>query len=157
MSVMSALELALGRAAIGRSIRHLMATNTMDEEAVTHAASMRGAIVFKVRGPRPLDQMRTALCMPDEDLEEGLERVCRDATETSRPVLILALDLSSCRREELGELIECAHQANQKGWPLVLFGEAGPHAHRLCGDARSYAERMFVFVGSEGSPVPSFG
>lgn len=157
MSVINALDLALGRAAIGRSVRHLMATNTVDEEAVLHAASMRGAIVYKVRGPRPLDGLRTSLCRPDEELEEGLERACREAIETSRPVLILALDLHSCRQKDLGELIECAHQANQRGWPLVLFGEAGPHAHRLCGNARSYAERMFVFVGSEGSPTPSFG
>ncbi len=47
--------------------------------------------------------------------------------------------------EELGALIVAIHRINQKAMPVILFGAGLPAIAALTGDAKSYAERLFIF------------
>lgn len=47
--------------------------------------------------------------------------------------------------DELGALIVAIHRVNQKGLPVLLFGAGLPAIAALSGDAKSYAERLFIF------------
>ena len=47
--------------------------------------------------------------------------------------------------EELGALIVAIHRINQKALPVLLFGAGLPAIAALSGDAKSYAERLFIF------------
>jgi hypothetical protein len=47
--------------------------------------------------------------------------------------------------EELGALIVAIHRINQKALPVLLFGAGLPAIAALTGDAKSYAERLFIF------------
>ncbi len=46
---------------------------------------------------------------------------------------------------ELGALIVAIHRINQKNLPVLLFGAGLPAIAALSGDAKSYAERLFIF------------
>lgn len=46
---------------------------------------------------------------------------------------------------ELGALIVAIHRTNQKALPVLLFGAGLPAIAALSGDAKSYAERLFIF------------
>lgn len=47
--------------------------------------------------------------------------------------------------DELGALIVAIHRINQKALPVLLFGAGLPAIAALSGDAKSYAERLFIF------------
>ncbi len=46
---------------------------------------------------------------------------------------------------ELGALIVAIHRVNQKALPVLFFGAGLPAIAALSGDAKSYAERLFIF------------
>lgn len=46
---------------------------------------------------------------------------------------------------ELGALIVALHRTNQRGLPVIFFGAGLPQIAALSGDAKSYAERLFLF------------
>jgi hypothetical protein len=47
--------------------------------------------------------------------------------------------------EELGALIVAIHRINQKSLPILFFGAGLPAIAALSGEAKSYAERLFIF------------
>lgn len=58
---------------------------------------------------------------------------------------VLIDEVQYLRPGELGALIVAIHRINQKGLPVLLFGAGLPAIAALSGDAKSYAERLFVY------------
>jgi hypothetical protein len=47
--------------------------------------------------------------------------------------------------EDLSALIVSIHRMSQDGLPVLLFGAGLPQVARLAGEAKSYAERLFLY------------
>lgn len=159
------LELAMGRARLGRSIRHVMICGHLKDSEVSDISRMaetQDADLIRVEGVGVLKQLTSGIDAAENVvdpffLREMFRDFVSDKKTQGRVVLVFAKGLDLVSKEELGELIEIAHDANQKTSPMVLIGEAGPDARRLCGDARSYSERMFSFHQPDTSPSPPWG
>jgi len=57
------------------------------------------------------------------------------------------------RSDELAALIVAIHRINQKSLPVLLFGAGLPQIAAIAGDAKSYAERLFVYSRIDALPV----
>jgi hypothetical protein len=82
-------------------------------------------------------------------LETDLVKLVRDlaagAQEEGLGLVLLIDEAQELTRPELTALCATAHLAGQHGWP-VLFALAGlPSLPRVLAEARSYAERLFVY------------
>lgn len=53
---------------------------------------------------------------------------------------------------ELAALIVAIHRSNQKGLPVLFFGAGLPQIAALAGDAKSYAERLFIYPPIDALP-----
>lgn len=51
--------------------------------------------------------------------------------------------------KELSALIVAIHRTNQENLPVIFFGAGLPQVAALTGDAKSYAERLFDYLGVE--------
>ncbi len=81
----------------------------------------------------------------DRDLTDLLVLVGDAAAEKNRAVAILIDELQYVKEAELGALIAGLHRVAQLNLPLVLFGAGLPQLAGLTGNAKSYAERLFLF------------
>lgn len=79
------------------------------------------------------------------DLTELFLRVGEAAKAARRGWALLIDEVQYLSPEELGALIVAIHRVNQKALPVLLFGAGLPAIAALSGDAKSYAERLFVF------------
>ena len=81
----------------------------------------------------------------DRDLTDLLVLLGEAAAEKETVVALLVDELQYVKEEELGALIAGLHRVSQLNLPLVLFGAGLPQLAGLAGNAKSYAERLFVF------------
>lgn len=81
----------------------------------------------------------------DSDVTDLLVSVGEAAAERNTAVAILIDELQYVQENELGALIAGLHRVSQLNLPLVLFGAGLPQLAGLTGNAKSYAERLFVF------------
>ena len=85
------------------------------------------------------------------DLDGDLGAVFREVGETAREaetgVLLTIDEIQYLGRNELGALIVGLHRVSQLGLPLLVAGAGLPSLPGLAGEARSYAERLFSYVG----------
>lgn len=79
------------------------------------------------------------------DITELFLRVGEAAKAADRGWALLIDEVQYLKREELGALIVAIHRVNQKGLPILMFGAGLPAIAALSGDAKSYAERLFIF------------
>ena len=79
------------------------------------------------------------------DITELFQRVGEAAKAAGRGWALLIDEVQYLSAEELGALIVAIHRINQKGLPVLVFGAGLPAIAALSGDAKSYAERLFVF------------
>ena len=79
------------------------------------------------------------------DVRDLLVAVGEAAAERKSAVAILVDELQYVPEKELGALIAALHRVTQMNLPLVLFGAGLPQLVGLTGQAKSYAERLFVF------------
>jgi hypothetical protein len=83
------------------------------------------------------------------NLELDLGQLGRDlsaaAAEGGHGLALLVDEAQDLRDDELTALCALAHQAGQRGWPLIV-GLAGlPSLPRVLSEAKSYSERLFTF------------
>ena len=79
------------------------------------------------------------------DVTELFLKVGEAAKAAGRGWALLIDEVQYLSPEELGALIVAIHRVNQKGLPILLFGAGLPAIAALSGDAKSYAERLFIF------------
>jgi AAA ATPase-like protein len=80
-----------------------------------------------------------------EDLGDLLLAVGEGAREQDTGVVFLLDEVQFLDRAELEALIRALHRVAQRQLPLTLVGAGLPHLVRLAGEAKSYAERLFIF------------
>jgi hypothetical protein len=81
----------------------------------------------------------------ESDLPELLLAIAHAARESDGAVALLVDEVQYLVQEDLSALIVSVHKIGQKGLPLVLFGAGLPQLAALAGEAKSYAERLFIF------------
>ena len=81
----------------------------------------------------------------DRDIIDLLVVVGEAAAEKQTVVALLIDELQYVSEADLGALIAGFHRVSQLNLPLVLFGAGLPQLTGLAGNAKSYAERLFVF------------
>lgn len=79
------------------------------------------------------------------DVTELFLQVGAAAKLAGRGWALLIDEVQYLSSEELGALIVAIHRINQKALPVLLFGAGLPAIAALSGDAKSYAERLFIF------------
>jgi hypothetical protein len=79
------------------------------------------------------------------DITELFVKVGEAARAAGRGWALLIDEVQYLSTEELGALIVAIHRINQKSLPVLLFGAGLPAIAALSGDAKSYAERLFIF------------
>ncbi|MBO0345939.1 ATP-binding protein [Roseibium sp. CAU 1637] len=79
------------------------------------------------------------------DITELFLKVGEAAKAAGRGWGLLIDEVQYLSSRELGALIVAIHRINQKALPVLLFGAGLPAIAALSGDAKSYAERLFIF------------
>ncbi|NRG19989.1 ATP-binding protein [Rhizobiales bacterium] len=86
------------------------------------------------------------------DITELFLKVGEAAKAAGRGWALLIDEVQYLSPEELGALIVAIHRINQKALPVLLFGAGLPAIAALSGDAKSYAERLFIFPKVDALP-----
>ncbi|MEQ1499625.1 MAG: ATP-binding protein, partial [Novosphingobium sp.] len=86
------------------------------------------------------------------DVTELFLKVGEAARAAGRGWTLLIDEVQYLSTEELGALIVAIHRNNQKALPVILFGAGLPAISALSGDAKSYAERLFIFPKVDALP-----
>jgi AAA ATPase domain len=79
------------------------------------------------------------------DTTELFLKVGEAAKAAGRAWALMIDEVQYLSAEELGALIVAIHRVNQKAMPVLMFGAGLPAIAALTGDAKSYAERLFIF------------
>ncbi len=79
------------------------------------------------------------------DVTELFLKVGEAAKAAERGWALLIDEVQYLSTAELGALIVAIHRVNQKALPVLMFGAGLPAIAALSGDAKSYAERLFIF------------
>ena len=79
------------------------------------------------------------------DITELFLKVGEAAKVAGKGWALLIDEVQYLSPQELGALIVAIHRVNQKALPVLLFGAGLPAIAALSGDAKSYAERLFIF------------
>jgi hypothetical protein len=79
------------------------------------------------------------------DLTDLLVAVGHAAKSVERGVVLLVDEVQYLKRDELSAIIVAFHKVSQKQLPVVFFGAGLPSIAALAGNAKSYAERLFVY------------
>lgn len=79
------------------------------------------------------------------DLTELFLKTGEAAKAAGRGWALLIDEVQYLSSTELGALIVAIHRVNQKALPVLFFGAGLPAIAALSGDAKSYAERLFIF------------
>jgi len=79
------------------------------------------------------------------DVADLFIKVGEAAKAAGRGWVLLIDEVQYLSQEELGALIVAIHRVNQKSLPVLFFGAGLPAIAALSGEAKSYAERLFVF------------
>jgi hypothetical protein len=80
-----------------------------------------------------------------DDLRDLLVAVGEAAQESGRGFALILDELQNLPREDYEALIVGLHRAKQKSLPVAFVGAGLPLIPELTADAKSYAERMFVY------------
>lgn len=79
------------------------------------------------------------------DLTELFVAVGEAAKSEGKGVVLLLDEIQFLNRAQLEALISALHKTVQRTLPITLVGAGLPQIAELAGDAKSYAERLFVF------------
>jgi hypothetical protein len=86
------------------------------------------------------------------DITELFLKVGEAAKVAGRGWVLLIDEVQYLSTDELGALIVSIHRINQKALPILFFGAGLPAIAALSGDAKSYAERLFIFPKIDALP-----
>jgi len=79
------------------------------------------------------------------DLADLLVAVAQAAASNGNGVLLLIDEVQYLSEKELGALVMAMHRLQQLSLPMAMIGAGLPTLPGLTGNAKSYAERLFVF------------
>jgi len=79
------------------------------------------------------------------DLIELLTAVAEAAADKQKAVVLLIDEVQCLSEDELADLVMALHRLQQRQLPLVMVGAGLPILAKLVGEAKSYAERLFVY------------
>lgn len=143
---------------IHQILRKLSLTESAKVAAHKAMKALRGfASVFKLSvgdfelsvDPEPglADSGNLELDVTDLFLEVG-----QAAKAAGKGWALLIDEVQYLKPEELAALIVAIHRINQKGLPVLMFGAGLPQIAAIAGDAKSYAERLFIFPRIDALP-----
>lgn len=69
------------------------------------------------------------------------------AYKTQNPICFFIDEIQYMKQDELGASISAIHRTNQLGYPVMIIGAGLPKIYKMLSDARSYAERLFIYRG----------
>ncbi len=81
----------------------------------------------------------------DDDLTELFLLVGEAAKAAEKGWALLIDEVQYLTDRDLSALIVALHRVNQKNLPIVFFGAGLPQLAAMAGDAKSYAERLFIY------------
>lgn len=79
------------------------------------------------------------------DLIEMFLVIGRAAKAANKGWALLIDEVQYLADEDLAAIIVAVHRINQKRLPVIVFAAGLPQIAKLAGDAKSYAERLFVY------------
>jgi len=79
------------------------------------------------------------------DLADLFRAVAEAAAANGRGILLLIDEVQYLSEKELGALVMAMHRIQQLSLPMAMIGAGLPTLPGLTGNAKSYAERLFVF------------
>ncbi len=82
-----------------------------------------------------------------EDLSDVLVAVGEAARDHGVGVIFLIDEIQFLKSADLEALIVALHRCARRSLPLTLVGAGLPQMPRLAGEAKSYSERLFRFIG----------
>jgi hypothetical protein len=81
----------------------------------------------------------------ETDLSELFACIGEAAAQAGRAWSLFVDEVQYLTSPELAALIVALHRSSQKRLPILFFGAGLPQTAALAGEAKSYAERLFVF------------
>jgi AAA ATPase domain len=81
------------------------------------------------------------------DLPDMLGVIGRAAKAADKGWILLIDEVQYLSAADLSALIVSIHRMSQDGLPILLAGAGLPQVARLAGEAKSYAERLFLYPG----------
>jgi hypothetical protein len=81
------------------------------------------------------------------DLPDLFDVIGRAAKAAGRGWILLIDEVQYLSEDDLSALIVSIHRMSQEGLPVLLVGAGLPQVARLAGEAKSYAERLFLYPG----------
>jgi hypothetical protein len=81
----------------------------------------------------------------ESDLPEVFMALGRAAADRNTAVVLVIDELQYLGQKDLSALLVAVHRVNQKGLPITVVGAGLPQLVGNAGDAKSYAERLFLF------------
>ena len=82
---------------------------------------------------------------PQYDLPDLFVVIGQAAKAASKGWILLIDEVQDLSEADLSALIAAIHRTSQEGLPVLLVGAGLPQVARLAGEAKSYAERLFVY------------
>lgn len=79
------------------------------------------------------------------DLIELFSAVADAAADKQKAVVLLIDEVQYLSEEEISSLVMALHRMQQRQLPLVMVGAGLPILAKLVGEAKSYAERLFIY------------
>lgn len=79
------------------------------------------------------------------DLGEMFEAIGRAAKAADKGWVLLIDEVQYLKTNELAAVIVAVHRMSQRNLPVMVFAGGLPQIAKLSGDAKSYAERLFVY------------
>lgn len=79
------------------------------------------------------------------DLPALFEMIGRAASAAGKGWIFLIDEVQYLSEADLSALIVAIHKMSQEGLPVVMVGAGLPQVARLAGEAKSYAERLFLY------------
>ena len=83
----------------------------------------------------------------EADLPELIIALGEAAQSAEKPVALIMDELQYLSPKELSALIMAMHKINQKKLPVALLGAGLPQILGVSGNSKSYAERLFKYIG----------
>jgi len=79
------------------------------------------------------------------DLGDMFEAIGRAARAAGKGWVLLIDEVQYLKEHELAAVIVAVHRMSQRNLPVMVFAGGLPQIAKLSGDAKSYAERLFVY------------
>ena len=89
------------------------------------------------------------------DLSDLFLKVGEAAKAAGSAWSLLVDEVQYLEEDELAAVIVAIHRSNQKSLPVLFFGAGLPQIAALSGDAKSYAERLFIYPPIDALPPPA--